>query len=231
MAIVWQLFNTSGQCLKVLSWPDLTACRLTPANTCFLLLFKTNLKHCDLFVPICCAIWTLYGFRFSWGLYCCACVYVCFGQTCLPHSNSDVDDDDDSRSWLHLSIKRVIQLSIYLSIYPSIHLCNAASHAAQLADPHDAFVCRLWLSLSHSLADCVQLACIWLNKQYLLLLMQLFLLLLLLLSSHNNYIKLRAPIELCLFWILFFTFPPLQPFAMHCINHPHRRLYKLICYA
>lgn len=132
----------------------------------------------------------------------------------------------------HPTIHLSIHLSVHPSIHPSIHLCNAASHAAQLADPHDAFVCRLWLSLSlslsHSLADCVQLACIWLNKQYLLLLMQL---LLLLLSSHNNYIKLRAPIELCLFWILFFTFPPFQPFAMQCINHPHRRLYKLICYA
>jgi len=31
--------------------------------------------------------------------------------------------------------------SIYPSIHPSIHLCSAASHAAELADPHDeAFV-------------------------------------------------------------------------------------------
>lgn len=151
------------QYLKILSWPDLTVCRLTPANTCFLLLFKTNLKHCEYIppIPIYCAIWTLYGFRFSWGLYCCACLYVCFGQTCLPHSN-----DDDSRTWLHLSIKRVIQLSIYPSIHPSIrpsihpsiHLCNAASHAAQLADPHDAFVCRLSLSLFNNIASSLSLS-------------------------------------------------------------------------
>lgn len=151
------------QYLKILSWPDLTVCRLTPANTCFLLLFKTNLKHCEYIppIPIYCAIWTLYGFRFSWGLYCCACLYVCFGQTCLPHSN-----DDDSRTCLHLSIKRVIQLSIYPSIHPSIrpsihpsiHLCNAASHAAQLADPHDAFVCRLSLSLFNNIASSLSLS-------------------------------------------------------------------------
>lgn len=128
----------------------------------------------------------------------------------------------------HPTIHLSIHLSVHPSIHPSIHLCNAASHAAQLADPHDAFVCRLWLSLSLTLwltvsslhafgltnniccCSCSCCCCCCLHTT----------------TTSNS----GLPLSSVYFESSFSLYPP-QPFAMHCINHPHRRLYKLICYA
>lgn len=145
------------------------------------------------------------------------CLCICLLWANVPATQQQRRRQQVLATSIYKASHPTIHLSIHLSVHPSIHPSMQCSKSCSAARWPARCLClsamAVSLSLTHSLADCVQLACIWLNKQYLLLLMQL-----LLLSSHNNYIKLRAPIELCLFWILFFTFPP--PTLCNALHKP-----------